>query len=125
MKLNLAAMEHLLDPSKSPSVDIAKLAGLYPAGVLVEILNEDGTMARLHQLISIAKRHNLKIISIKDLVAYRMRNERIIKKELSTTLVSEYGEIKVIAYRQLTTDDIHLAFFNSFGSPKKTRLVDR
>lgn len=92
------------------AIDLAKLAGLYPAGVLVEILNEDGTMARLQQLISIAKRHNLKIISIKDLVAYRMRNERIIKKELSTTLAGEYGEIKVIAYRQLTTDDIHLAF---------------
>jgi 3,4-dihydroxy 2-butanone 4-phosphate synthase/GTP cyclohydrolase II len=92
------------------ATDLAKLAGLYPAGVLVEILNVDGTMARLPQLISIAKKHDLKIISIKDLVAYRMRNERIIKKELSTTLSGVYGDIQVVAYRQLTTDDIHLAF---------------
>jgi 3,4-dihydroxy 2-butanone 4-phosphate synthase/GTP cyclohydrolase II len=92
------------------ATDLAKLAGLYPAGVLVEILNEDGTMARLPQLLEIAGKHDLKIISIKDLVAYRMRNERIIRKELTTKIAGKNQDIVVHAYRQLTTDDIHLAF---------------
>jgi 3,4-dihydroxy 2-butanone 4-phosphate synthase / GTP cyclohydrolase II len=91
------------------AVDLARMAGLYPAGVLVEILNEDGTMARLPQLIEIAKKHNLKIVSIDDLVAYRMRTERLIKREMSVKLPSKYGELEVFAYQQLTSGDIHLA----------------
>jgi 3,4-dihydroxy 2-butanone 4-phosphate synthase/GTP cyclohydrolase II len=91
------------------TVDIAKIAGFYPAGVLVEILNEDGSMARLPQLINIAKRHNLKIISIKDLVAYRMRTERIVKREMVTTVDSKHGRFNAIVYKQITTGDIHLA----------------
>jgi 3,4-dihydroxy 2-butanone 4-phosphate synthase / GTP cyclohydrolase II len=91
------------------AVDLARLAGLYPAGVLVEILNEDGTMARLPQLIEIAKKHDVKIISIDDLVAYRMRTERLIKREMSVKLPSKYGELEVFAYQQLTSGDIHLA----------------
>lgn len=91
------------------ATDLARLAGLFPAGVLVEILNEDGTMARLPQLIEIAKKFNLKIVSIDDLVAYRMRTERLVKREMSVKLPSKYGELEVFAYKQLTSGDIHLA----------------
>ena len=91
------------------AVDLAKMAGFYPAGVLVEILNEDGSMARLPQLIEIAKKYDLKIISIKDLVAYRMKTERIVKKEMESTVETKYGQFKVVIYKQLTTGDIHLA----------------
>ncbi|MFN7115946.1 MAG: 3,4-dihydroxy-2-butanone-4-phosphate synthase [Saprospiraceae bacterium] len=91
------------------AIDLAKLAGFYPAGVLVEILNEDGTMARLPQLIEVAKKHDLKIISIKDLVAYRMRTERLVTRELSVTKTTKYGELEIIAYRDHTTQDVHIA----------------
>lgn len=91
------------------AIDLARLAGFYPAGVLVEILNEDGTMARLPQLMEIASRFDLKVIAIKDLVAYRMRHERLIKREISIELPTRFGEFDVIAYRQITTGDIHLA----------------
>ena len=91
------------------AIDLARLAGFQPVGALVEILNEDGTMARLPQLLQIAEKFNLKIISIKDLVAYRMRTERIVKRELSVTLETRFGPFEVIAYKQLTTGDIHLA----------------
>ena len=91
------------------AVDLARLSGLYPMGVLVEILNEDGTMARLPQLVDIAKRFDLKIISIDALVAYRMRTERLVKREMSVKLPSKYGELEVFAYQQLTSGDIHLA----------------
>jgi 3,4-dihydroxy 2-butanone 4-phosphate synthase / GTP cyclohydrolase II len=91
------------------AIDLARLAGLYPAGVLVEILNEDGTMARLPELMEIAKKHDVKIVSIDDLVAYRMRTERLVKRELNVKLPSKYGELEVFAYQQLTTGDIHLA----------------
>lgn len=91
------------------AIDLARLAGFYPAGVLVEILNEDGTMARLPQLLEMAQKFDLKIISIKDLVAYRMRNERIIDRQVSLPLKTHYGEMEVTAYRQETNGDIHLA----------------
>lgn len=91
------------------AIDLARLAGYYPAGVLVEILNEDGSMARLPQLIEIAERHDLKIIAIKDLVAYRMTTERIIKREMEVSVMTKYGPMEIVAYRQITTDDIHLA----------------
>jgi 3,4-dihydroxy 2-butanone 4-phosphate synthase / GTP cyclohydrolase II len=91
------------------AVDLARLAGLYPAGVLVEILNEDGTMARLPQLLKIGERFNLKTISIDALVAYRMKTERLVKREMSVKLPSKYGELEVFAYQQLTSGDIHLA----------------
>jgi 3,4-dihydroxy 2-butanone 4-phosphate synthase / GTP cyclohydrolase II len=91
------------------AVDLARMAGFYPAGVLVEILNPDGTMARLPQLVDLAQRMNLKIISIDDLVAYRMANERLVKQEMHVKLPSKYGELEVFAYRQLTSGDLHLA----------------
>ncbi len=91
------------------AIDLSKLAGFSAAGVLVEILNEDGSMARLPQLIELAAKHDLKLISIKDLVEYRMRNERIVKKELSVEMDSPYGKFMVHAFTQLTTGDTHLA----------------
>ncbi len=91
------------------AIDLARLSGFAPAGVLVEILNEDGSMARLPQLIEIARTHGVKIISIKDLVAYRMATERIITKELEVELDSKWGPCKVIAYNQITSGDTHLA----------------
>ena len=105
------------------AIDLAKLAGFSPAGVLVEILNEDGTMARLPQLMKIAKKHDLKIISIKDLVAFRMRNERIIKRELSVKMDTKNGPFDVIGFTQLTTGDIHLAFKKGDWKPDEPVLV--
>lgn len=91
------------------AIDLAKMAGFSAAGVLVEILNPDGTMARMPQLMEIAKRFDLKIIAIKDLVEYRMRHERLIQKELAVTVPTRFGDFEVIAFRQITSGDIHLA----------------
>jgi 3,4-dihydroxy 2-butanone 4-phosphate synthase/GTP cyclohydrolase II len=91
------------------SIDLSRLAGLAPVGVLVEILNEDGSMARIPDLIKIALKHDLKIISIEDLVSYRMTHESIIKEVYRTSLNTDFGHFTVIAFDQLTTDDIHLA----------------
>ncbi len=92
------------------AVDLAELAGFYPAGVLVEILNEDGTMARMPQLVKIAEKFDLKIISIEDLIEYRMKNERIVIQKYSNKMDTKYGQFNVFAYEQITSGDIHLAF---------------
>jgi 3,4-dihydroxy 2-butanone 4-phosphate synthase/GTP cyclohydrolase II len=99
------------------------MAGYYPAGVLVEILNQDGTMARLPQLIEIAKLHDLKIISIQDLIAYRMERERIVERMPGYKITSKYGDWEVIPFRQLTTDDIHLALVKGNPSLQPSSLV--
>lgn len=91
------------------AIDLARLAGFYPAGVLVEILNQDGTMARLPQLFDIARKFNLKILTIRDLVAYRLKMESLIKKELTFPLKSPYGLFQVHAFTQINSADIHLA----------------
>lgn len=91
------------------AIDLARLAGLAPAGVIVEIMNEDGTMARLPQLREIAAKFNLKLISIEDLVAYRMRNESLIEKKESFNLSTPYGEFTLHAYEQTTNGQVHLA----------------
>jgi 3,4-dihydroxy 2-butanone 4-phosphate synthase/GTP cyclohydrolase II len=91
------------------SVDLARLAGLKPAGVIVEIMNEDGTMARLPQLIEIAKKHDLKLISIEDLVAYRMRKESLIEKMETIKLPTANGDFMMTAYKQLNTGRYHVA----------------
>jgi 3,4-dihydroxy 2-butanone 4-phosphate synthase/GTP cyclohydrolase II len=107
------------------AIDLAKLAGFYPAGVLVEILNPDGSMARIPQLCVLAQQHDLKIISIKDLVAFRMRNERLIKKELELEMDTPHGPFKITAYEQITTGDIHLAISKgtwSTGDPVLVRV---
>ncbi len=91
------------------AVDLARLAGFEPAGVLVEIMNDDGSMARLPELRRLAQRFGLKIISINDLIAYRMRHERLIRREVEVFLPTRYGEFQLIAYTQLTTGELHLA----------------
>lgn len=91
------------------TIDIARLAGFEPAGVLVEIMNEDGTMARLPDLMIIAAQHNLKIISIKDLIAYRLAAESLIREEVSVNLPTQWGEFKMTAYTQLSNNATHLA----------------
>ena len=105
------------------TIDLARLAGFKPAGVLVEILNEDGTMARLPQLLEIASKHDLKIISIEDLIAFRMQKERIVEPEFETSYDSKYGQFKIRAFKQLTTDDIHLAFIKGEIDPERPTLV--
>jgi 3,4-dihydroxy 2-butanone 4-phosphate synthase/GTP cyclohydrolase II len=91
------------------TIDLAKLAGFSPAGVLVEILNADGTMARLPQLIEIAKKHDLKIISIEDLVSWRMQRERLVKRETSVEIDTMFGKCELIAFTDITNNATHLA----------------
>ncbi|MFN6063859.1 MAG: 3,4-dihydroxy-2-butanone-4-phosphate synthase, partial [Bacteroidota bacterium] len=91
------------------AIDLARLAGFYPAGVLVEILNPDGTMARLPELFEIAKKFELKIVAIRDLVAYRLKMESLIKKELSFPLDSPHGKFLITAYTQIYSGEVHLA----------------
>ena len=107
------------------AIDLAKLAGYASVGVLVEILNEDGTMARLPQLINIAQKHGIKLISIKDLVEYRMRTERLVQREKSFELQTRFGQFKVVAFKQATTDDIHLAFVKGGSWPKDEAVLVR
>lgn len=91
------------------AIDLAKLAGLYPAGVLVEIMNEDGTMARLPDLVKVAERFNLRLISIKDLISYRLKHESLIKREIGVDMPTQWGNFNLIAFRQTNTNDLHLA----------------
>ena len=91
------------------AIDLARLAGLYPAGVIVEIMNEDGSMARMPELKVIAKKHQLKIVTIKDLIAFRIKNESLIEKQIDIDLPTEIGNFKLHAFRQITNDQTHLA----------------
>ena len=91
------------------SIDLARLAGLQPAGILVEILNEDGTMARLPELIKVAEKFDLKLISIEDLVAYRMEHDSLINKKEDFKINTKYGSFRLRAYQQTTNDQIHIA----------------
>jgi 3,4-dihydroxy 2-butanone 4-phosphate synthase/GTP cyclohydrolase II len=91
------------------SVDIARIAGLYPAGVICEVMNEDGTMSRLPELQVFAEQHNLKMISVADLVRYRIRKETLIKRVVETDLPTVYGRFRAIAYENIINGDVHLA----------------
>jgi len=91
------------------TVDLARLAGFEPAGVLVEIMNDDGTMARLPELMEIAKKFDLKIISIKDLIEYRLRTESLIEEEVRVQMPTKHGNFELIAFRQTNTGEQHLA----------------
>jgi 3,4-dihydroxy 2-butanone 4-phosphate synthase / GTP cyclohydrolase II len=91
------------------TIDLARLAGFSEAGVLVEIMNEDGTMARLPQLKEIADRFDLKLVSIKDLIEYRLKKETLIHQEESVHMPTKYGQFELIAFKQINTGDIHLA----------------
>jgi 3,4-dihydroxy 2-butanone 4-phosphate synthase/GTP cyclohydrolase II len=91
------------------TTDLSVLAGFEPAGVLVEIMNEDGSMARLPQLMEIAKKFDLKLISIKDLIAYRLSKETLIKEAERVNMPTKYGNFELIAFQQINTGEIHLA----------------
>jgi 3,4-dihydroxy 2-butanone 4-phosphate synthase / GTP cyclohydrolase II len=91
------------------SVDIARIAGLYPAGVICEIMNEDGTMSRMPQLEAFAAQHNLKMISVADLVRYRISKEMLVRRIVETDLPTVYGRFRAMAYENVINGDVHLA----------------
>jgi 3,4-dihydroxy 2-butanone 4-phosphate synthase/GTP cyclohydrolase II len=103
------------------TVDLARLAGFEPAGVLVEIMNEDGTMARLPQLLEIAKRFDLKIISIKDLIEYRLKMDSLIEEVVRVDMPTKYGHFKLVSFREKNTNNEHLALIK--GEWKKDEPV--
>lgn len=105
------------------AIDLSRLAGFEPAGVLVEIMNEDGTMARMPDLLKIAKRFNLRIVSIKDLVEYRMRTERLIRREAEVKLPTKYDTFDLVAYTQVTTGEMHMALRKGSWSEDEPVLV--
>jgi 3,4-dihydroxy 2-butanone 4-phosphate synthase/GTP cyclohydrolase II len=105
------------------TIDFARLAGFKPAGVLVEIMNDDGSMARLPDLRKVADRFNLKLVSIKDLIAYRLRNESLIEKKSSVEMPTEYGKFQLHAYQKKESDEMHLALTKGEWEEKEPVLV--
>jgi 3,4-dihydroxy 2-butanone 4-phosphate synthase/GTP cyclohydrolase II len=98
------------------AVDLMRLGGLYPAGVICEIMNDDGTMSRMPQLLEFAKFHNLKICSIANLIEFRRKSEKLIKREAEAKLPTEYGDFRLILYRDLTNGSVHTALaMGEFG----------
>lgn len=105
------------------AIDLARLAGLYPAGVIVEIMNDDGTMARIPELQLIAKKHQLKIVTIKDLIAFRLKNESLIEKQIDVKLPTPIGNFTLHAFRQITNDQTHLALVKGKWNKDEPILV--
>ncbi len=105
------------------AVDLARLAGFKPSGILVEILNEDGSMARLPQLIEVAKEFNLKLISIEDLVAYRMKNDSLIEKIEDFNTTTRFGDFRLRAYKQTNNNQIHIALTKGTWKPNDEVIV--
>jgi 3,4-dihydroxy 2-butanone 4-phosphate synthase/GTP cyclohydrolase II len=105
------------------AVDLMKLAGLYPAGIICEIMNDDGTMARLPQLKEFAKKHNLKICSIQDLIEYRRRNEKLIQRIASTILPTELATFELILYQEIVFNTYHIALKLGSWSEEEAVLV--
>jgi 3,4-dihydroxy 2-butanone 4-phosphate synthase/GTP cyclohydrolase II len=105
------------------AIDFARLAGFQPAGVIVEIMNEDGTMARLPQLVEVAKRFDLKLVSIEDLVAYRMLHDSLIEKKEDFEIETLFGSYILRAYKQTTNDQLHLALTKGTWEENEPVLV--
>ena len=105
------------------SIDLARLAGLYPAAALIEIMNEDGTMARMPQLIEIAKEHNFKIISIKDLIEYRLKQESLVEKGEEVDMPTEFGHFRLIPFRQKSNGLEHIALIKGEWSEDEAIIV--
>ncbi|MBA6316477.1 3,4-dihydroxy-2-butanone-4-phosphate synthase [Cellulophaga baltica] len=103
------------------AIDFARLAGLQPAGVIVEIMNEDGSMARLPELMEVAKKHDLKIVSIEALIAYRMEHDSLIEKKEDFTITTRFGDFRLRAYQQTTNDQVHIALTK--GTWKKDEKI--
>ena len=105
------------------AIDLARLAGLIPAGVICEIMNEDGTMARVPDLVEYCQRHGLKMITVADLIAYRRRTERLVERVVSTRLPTAFGEFAAVGYRSLVDDKHHLAMVKGNVSGMEDVLV--
>lgn len=105
------------------AIDLARLAGFEAAGVIVEIMNEDGTMARLPQLAEISKKFGLKLISIKDLIEYRVKNESLIERQIRVNMPTEFGDFKLVAFKQTTNDQTHLALVKGTWADDEPILV--
>jgi 3,4-dihydroxy 2-butanone 4-phosphate synthase/GTP cyclohydrolase II len=105
------------------SVDLARLAGLYPAGVICEIMNEDGTMARMPHLDAFSKKHNIKVVSVADIIAYRTEHERLIERVAEARVPTEHGEFVAVSYRSIVDRDEHVALVKGPISPKDDVLV--
>jgi 3,4-dihydroxy 2-butanone 4-phosphate synthase/GTP cyclohydrolase II len=105
------------------AIDLARLCGLQPAAALIEILNEDGTMARMPQLKEVAREHGLKIITIKDLIAYRLKQESLVEKGVEADLPTEYGHFRIIPFRQKSNGLEHIAIFKGEWTPEEPVLV--
>ena len=105
------------------SIDLARLAGLYPAAALIEIMNEDGTMARMPQLVEIAKEHDLKIISIKDLIEYRLKQESLVEKGEEVDMPTEHGHFRLIPFRQKSNGLEHIALIKGEWNEDEPILV--
>lgn len=105
------------------AMDFARLAGFKPAGVLVEIMNEDGTMARLDDLIKVANRFNLKLVSIKDLIEYRVEKESLINRQIEVDMPTEHGHFKLIAFEQIGTQEVHMALVKGTWEKDEPVLV--
>ncbi len=105
------------------TIDLARLAGFEPAGVLVEVMNEDGTMARLPELMEIAKKFDLKIISIKDLIEYRLKTDSLIEEIVRVDMPTKYGHFKLIAFREKNTNNEHLALIKGTWGADEPVLV--
>lgn len=105
------------------TVDLAKLSGYYPAGVICEVINEDGTMARISDLKKVAEKHNLKMITVTDLIKYRQKEEKLINREVEVALPTEYGDFRMVAYTNALDDKEHLALVKGEISKDKPTLV--
>ena len=105
------------------AIDFARLAGLEPAGVIVEIMNEDGSMARLPELLIVAKKFGIKIVSIEDLVAYRMEHDSLIEKKEDYNVVTRFGEFRLRAYEQTNNHQIHIALTKGSWSKEEDVLT--
>lgn len=105
------------------AIDLARLSGLQPAAALIEILNEDGTMARMPQLKEVAKEHGMKIITIKDLIAYRLKQESLVEKGVEADLPTEYGHFRIVPFRQKSNGLEHVAIFKGEWTPEEPVLV--
>jgi 3,4-dihydroxy 2-butanone 4-phosphate synthase/GTP cyclohydrolase II len=105
------------------SIDLMRIAGLYPAAALIEIINPDGTMARLPQLMQVAEKFNMPIISIKDLIAYRLRAEKVVEVGDEVDLPTQYGHFKLIPFRQINNGCEHIALIKGEWTPGESILV--
>ena len=91
------------------SVDLARLAGLYPAGIICEVMNEDGTMARVPDLTKFAEQHGLKMVTVADIIAYRLRTETFVKRVADAVFPTEFGEFRIVIFQNLLDNEQHIA----------------